>query len=487
VPRDNHDRTILVRLTPDALLVDYRLELDESRAALDLPRSEAAGVTSRQEFYAAVLRYYGGALAGNLDAALDGKPLDFTCVGSACQVTDHLRCDFRFRAAWRPAADVPHAFRFREANFELDDFSVLRLTLAAGGGVLLRDAAAPDAALVARPGSERRPGDGERLRRASATFTLVPEEPRAASKPALPPDADAREAPGLLAGRVAAARARPAEAVAWDKPGPGPAAAEAAAGAAERPGPAESPGGPRTPLHVLLDTRQGVGMMMLVMAGLGAAHALTPGHGKTLVAAYLVGERGTAWHALLLGVVTTLTHTAVVFALSVALALSLPEVAPANVSAALGFVGGLLVAGLGLWLLLVRLSGRPDHIHIGGGHHHHGHAHAAPLRAAGWGGLVVLGISGGIVPCGEALVIPGWAAANQRAWLGPPLVLAFSAGLAGVLVALGLSVVYARNFAGARWGGWDRLRPLVRALPLVSAAVITTLGLWLCYDSLPRP
>jgi ABC-type nickel/cobalt efflux system permease component RcnA len=69
-------------------------------------------------------------------------------------------------------------------------------------------------------------------------------------------------------------------------------------------------------------------------------------------------------------------------------------------------------------------------------------------------------------------------------WLAVPLLLAFSAGLAGVLVALGMSVVWARNWAVARWGGGERMAKAVRALPLVSAAIITALGLWLCYDSL---
>ena len=71
-----------------------------------------------------------------------------------------------------------------------------------------------------------------------------------------------------------------------------------------------------------------------------------------------------------------------------------------------------------------------------------------------------------------------------RLWLGVPLLLAFSTGLAGVLVALGSSVVWARNWAVSRWGDGQRMRRVMNALPLVSAAIITALGLWLCYDSL---
>jgi ABC-type nickel/cobalt efflux system permease component RcnA len=143
--------------------------------------------------------------------------------------------------------------------------------------------------------------------------------------------------------------------------------------------------------------------------------------------------------------------------------------------------------------LLARLSGGPDHVHIGGhGHHHHhhngaehyhdeqGHAHPLPQPAQGWWGLIVLGISGGIVPCWDAIFMLIYAIAAQRFWLGLPLLLAFSAGLAGVLVANGIAVVKAKGFAGSHWGE----SRLFRTLPLVSAVLITVLGFWLAYDSL---
>src|SRR5439155_27187441 len=107
----------------------------------------------------------------------------------------------------------------------------------------------------------------------------------------------------------------------------------------------------------------------------GAVHALTPGHGKTLVAAYLVGERGTVWHALLLGLVATLTHTGAVLLLAALLPLLFPQAVPAQVQGVLGFVGGLLIAGMGAWLLLRRLSGQADHFHLPGTGHHHLHGH----------------------------------------------------------------------------------------------------------------
>jgi ABC-type nickel/cobalt efflux system permease component RcnA len=163
-----------------------------------------------------------------------------------------------------------------------------------------------------------------------------------------------------------------------------------------------------------------------------------------------------------------------------------------QVQTALGLVGGLLVAGMGFWLLLRRLSGGADHIHLGGhGHHHHdaghthddhGHVHPMPTQGVegGWKSLVILGITGGIVPCWDAILMLGFAISTRRLWLGLPLLLAFSAGLAGVLIAIGIAVVSFKGVAGSHLSE----NRLFRALPLISAVLVTGLGLWLCYDSL---
>ena len=109
---------------------------------------------------------------------------------------------------------------------------------------------------------------------------------------------------------------------------------------------------------------------------------------------------------------------------------------------------------------------------------------AGKVERPRWRQLIVLGVSGGIVPCWDAIAMLAVAISAGRLWLGLPLLLAFSAGLAGVLVAIGVGVVHASNFAGRRWGATERLRPILRALPIVSAAFITVMGLWLCYGSL---
>jgi ABC-type nickel/cobalt efflux system permease component RcnA len=238
-------------------------------------------------------------------------------------------------------------------------------------------------------------------------------------------------------------------------------------------------------LVALLDTNLGILAMLGLAVLFGAVHALTPGHGKTLVAAYLIGERGTAAHAVWLGLIVTITHTGSVLLVAALLYWLFPGTVPGHVQTILEFVGGLLIAGLGLWLLMKRLAGQADHVHLFGGHHHHhgeGHSHETVPAKPGWGGLLVLGISGGIVPCWDAVVLLGLTIATQRLWLGVPLLLAFSVGLAGVLVALGLIVVKIAKagrsrFAESRW---------VQALPIISAVLIMVIGIWLCRDSL-RP
>ncbi len=93
---------------------------------------------------------------------------------------------------------------------------------------------------------------------------------------------------------------------------------------------------------------------------------------------------------------------------------------------------------------------------------------------------MLLGISGGIVPCWDAIVILLVGLSADLLGRALVLLLAFSAGLACVLIAFGVVVVYAKGFAASRWGE----SRLMKSLPLVSAAVVAALGFWLCYDSL---
>lgn len=213
-------------------------------------------------------------------------------------------------------------------------------------------------------------------------------------------------------------------------------------------------------------------LSLLLAAFWGAAHALTPGHGKAIVAGYLVGSRGKPRHALALGLIVTVTHTIGVVALGiVTLALS-AFVVPEQLYPWLTLVSGLLVVGVGASVLRSRLRRRRHHRH---GHDHHHHEHG--LR-----GLLGVGIAAGLLPCPSALVVLLSALALHRVGLGLALIVAFSVGLAATITAIGLVAVFARRAFG-------RLRldgPLVRVLPAVSAALILAVGVGLTLNALPE-
>jgi ABC-type nickel/cobalt efflux system permease component RcnA len=270
---------------------------------------------------------------------------------------------------------------------------------------------------------------------------------------------------------------------------------------------------------------------------LGAAHALQPGHGKTVVAAYLVGSRGTARHAAFLGLTVTATHTAGVYALGlVTLALS-QYILPERLYPILEVGSGALVLGIGLWLLgqrlltAVGLRRAHEHSHPHGHDHHHhhstadhsladhsssersladhsladhsldghslrgrqsaeghsddGHHHHHPQGGArvGWRSLLALGISGGLLPCPEALMVLLITIAAHRVLFGLLLIVSFSTGLAAVLVGFGLLLVYARGLF-TRLNLNSGLVP--RLLPVASAFVIVITGSLITAQALPQ-
>jgi ABC-type nickel/cobalt efflux system permease component RcnA len=251
---------------------------------------------------------------------------------------------------------------------------------------------------------------------------------------------------------------------------------------------------PRSAFTQLIATQDiGIGVALLaalISAGLGALHALEPGHGKTIVAAYLVGTKGTPQQAFLLGMIVTATHTAGVYLLGAVTLYAQKYILPEKLYPFLGVLSGMLIAGMGCYLFLQRLADVElgfVHAHGAGGHSHMipfaspasatrpvdgppllASKNSIPLRQ-----LLVLGITGGIVPCPAALVVLLSALALHRVLFGLFLIVAFSIGLAVVLIALGMFAVYS-----SRW--ISRLRtedPLIqRWLPLTSAATITIIG-----------
>jgi ABC-type nickel/cobalt efflux system permease component RcnA len=206
------------------------------------------------------------------------------------------------------------------------------------------------------------------------------------------------------------------------------------------------------------------------------AHALSPGHGKTIVAAYLVGQRGTPLHAAALGLIVTVTHTIGVFALGlITLALS-QLIVPEQLYPWLNLVSGLLVVAIGAAVFRSRY--RHQRAHSQGHHHHHHHHHGAPGRRS----LVAVGISGGLLPCPSALVVLLAAISLHRVAFGMLLIVAFSAGLALSITGIGLVAVFAKRlFRRASFEG-----RLVRLLPAASALVILAAGLAMTVRALPK-
>lgn len=221
---------------------------------------------------------------------------------------------------------------------------------------------------------------------------------------------------------------------------------------------------------------------------LGALHALAPGHGKTVMAAYLVGSRGTSRQALQLGVTVAVTHTLGVLGLGVALSTS-QSIAPARLYPVLGLVSGVLFAGVGVMLLRRAVRTRRhtndhgpahnhghDHGHAGG----HAHGHDAPLT---WRSLLAPGLAGGLVPSPSALVVLLGGIAIGRAWFGVTLVVAYGIGMAATLVGAGYLVLRARTrFAGRSPAG--RLARLSTVLPVATASLIIAGGVLIAARSL---
>ncbi|CAN5760243.1 hypothetical protein BH20ACI4_BH20ACI4_34370 [soil metagenome] len=249
---------------------------------------------------------------------------------------------------------------------------------------------------------------------------------------------------------------------------------------------------------------------LLLAFGLGAIHAMSPGHGKTVVGAYLVGSRGTFKHAVFLGLTVTITHTLGVFALGLITLFASNYVLPEKMMPFLSFVSGLLVFFIGVSLFKDRLFSalgwkknsnhnhghdhghshdhhdhsqhtHEHHDHDGLTHSHGGSAHThLPPEDISWKSLLGLGISGGLLPCPSALVLMLSAISLGRIGYGLVLTIVFSFGLAATLTAVGLAFLYiGKAFGGSRLAE----HPIVKGLPVFSAFVITCVGAVICYNS----
>ncbi|MGW7263375.1 HoxN/HupN/NixA family nickel/cobalt transporter [Streptomyces sp. NPDC054842] len=286
-----------------------------------------------------------------------------------------------------------------------------------------------------------------------------------------------------------------------------------------------------------------IGLLALLLALiLGASHAVLPGHGKTIMASYLAGRRGTRGDAVTVGASVTLTHTAGVLVLGLALPAA-THLAGETVLNTLGAASGLIVTGIGLWLLTSALRNKPQHGHHHhhgdghGNHHHSHHAHhhhddhaphdhdhtphardaqqtggprpqptsvgvatlAAPeaitavgpdprrdvrSRRADRGGLIGMGIAGGLVPSPSALVVLLGAVALGRTAFGVLLVFAYGLGMAATLTLVGLLLVRLRERIEARLKSpadsrHRAVRALTRVGPTATALLVVIVGIGL--------
>jgi nickel/cobalt transporter (NicO) family protein len=223
---------------------------------------------------------------------------------------------------------------------------------------------------------------------------------------------------------------------------------------------------------------------LLLAFGFGALHALGPGHGKTLMAAYLIGAGGRARHAIAVGGSVSVMHTASVLALGFVV-LTVTEVfAPERVYPWLGLVSGVIAFVLGASLLVARLGswggrqGGVDHHHANadGGAGQHAHRYPAPNEVLSRRSLTALAVAGGMLPSPTALVVLLAAVALHRVAYGLALIGAFSLGLATALMVVGLVALRARDVVAGRMSGRT-----ARLVPVLSAASIALLGLVLTF------
>ena len=446
-----------LRLQPDRVLVDYVVDMAEipafqARQTID---ADGDGTVAAGEASAWRDREC-QRLAGRLRAEVGGRRLRFTASGARLAfppgqgglTTLRLECDL---AAPLPAGGGSRTLRYQDGN--ADGRIGWREVTAAGDRTTVETADVParstSARLTAYPRDLlRSPLDQDR---ATVSFR--------------PGGAPLREGGGATTGR------RSSRPVGVDR---------------------------ATAAFTELVARQrltlGFALLAVAFAGvLGAAHALAPGHGKTVMAAYLVGLRGSVRQAAAIGGIVTATHTAGVLLLGVVLGAS-HALAPERAYPVLGLASGLLLAGVGVTLLRRAVRGR-HHVHgpggqvrqLGSGAHAHGDRTGAHLHRVGLDaepgmsrrGLVALGFAGGLVPSPSAVVVLLGANALGHAWFGVLLVVAYGAGMAATLTGFGLLLLRARRSVDRRVDlrrpGWTAAAG--RLLPLATASLIVVAGL----------
>jgi nickel/cobalt transporter (NicO) family protein len=417
IPNAQVDRSIQATISPGRLSIDYEIDLSELTLIQDL-RALIGPLPGgdRREWFDQYGRVSGPLNAKGLLVRVDGRPLVLRSGGFDLSVENHVRYKFHLETDLPPSGQLA----IKDTNYASGE-GCSRLALRGIGGVVIRgDDLPPDVIQIPQlPVWQLTDAEERRTRQLEAHF-----EP-GGSKP------DETSALATIDG------AR---------------------------GPSRS-GIPAESLSRLLDRSSASGLgLWLIALTLGAAHAIQPGHGKSLVAAASVGERGDWQRGIVLALVITLAHMSGVLAIAAVLWVTRSSRYP-DINLGLARASGFVIAAIGLWRL-----GR----HLGGHGEHDEDLQGTPIDF-GNRDLIGLGLAGGLVPCWDAVVLILLAEAVGRLALGLALLTAFSLGMACVLVVVGVTAAHLQSFIHRRFRGGD----WVRRLGLLGASAITMIGLYL--------
>jgi nickel/cobalt exporter len=498
-----------IRVGNDAVLLDVVVDRAEipafqERQQIDTNRD---GEVSDAETEAARIPQC-QTLAGSLDLAIAGRSigLELTAAGLSFPPgagglsTMRVVCEFRASLSAPLQADTPFSFADRSDSERIG----WREIVVSGDNATISSPGLPTSSVSARLTVYPQNLLTQPLDIHSATFTASPGG--SALAPFVAPDAQPLAVPG--GGIGGSAHGSESSALA------GPAGAQPVTAAAV-------PGGVGSELSGLFETSD---LTPLVLAAsllaavlLGAGHALTPGHGKTIMAAYLVGTRGTAVHALGLGLVVTVSHTLGIVILALIILAAGAALPPEAFQRIAPVVSAGLVLAIGAWLLgsqvrtwqRRRVTAADGHVHAEDASHHQGHVHASEHdqptghdhdhphqhgvaththevpggTRVTWRGLFALGLAGGIVPSTNALIILLSTIASGRPALGLVLVIAFGVGMATVMAGVGLALVHARRWLDRLPAG-AALERVPSLLPVATSCLVLGLGLWLTSQAL---
>lgn len=457
-PTEYYGRNITVDIEPASVRVTYRLEISQV-TLYNLPQQDKqiklAGVKDKTSYAAACLERFKVIVPDKLLGFINDKPLQWSITRTRTEDKGSIEYQLHLRADYVPKAG-DNRFEITDTNFADRTMDAFKLKVDAADGIELTE--------INEPKEGPRKAIDDKAQTANAVFHIEP-----AFLARINLETSLRLWQALITGEGRIDIAPQSTPVPIDE-------------VVMNPDLSLWERLERGDLAGILASNYAFWLVLLIALVHGAGHSLMPGHGKTMVAAYLVGERGTPWHAVLLGIVTTLTHTSA--ALAIAIILHFTTVNAATIQTLLLFIGGLMLAGIGLWLFLQRLAGRSDHVHLFDMGHAHSHGEPAPTSAKmGTVRLILLGVAGGIIPCWGAIVwVVGCIAASQF-WLALPIVLAFSIGLSSVLIAIGLSVVYSGRMGSSRWGERAWFKTTIRWLPVVGATIVTAIGLFMAATS----